>query len=90
MIEIGTPENWMIETPCVLWTVLDEKIFLAGVMDRLKRKSPTLDRFGAPRVFMERYLASLDQRWANFSRTAPFGAGERMEIRKYVECLQRS
>jgi len=76
----------MVEIPKVCWTVLDEKIFLRGVMDRFQHRS-TSDRFGAPRVFVERYLVGLNQRCMDFSGTEVLDGADRAEIRTYAKEL---
>jgi hypothetical protein len=64
-----SPEKRMVNIPPFHWTVLDEKIFLRGVIDRLQHRSSTLGRFGAPEVFVEQYLAGLNQRCVGFDGT---------------------
>ena len=80
-------EKWMINIPQLHWTVLDEKIFLRGVIDRLQHRSSTLDRFGTPEVFVEQYLAGLNQRCVGFNGTEVLDVADRAEIRAYAEEL---
>jgi hypothetical protein len=82
-----SPEKRMVNIPPFHWTVLDEKIFLRGVIDRLQHRSSTLGRFGAPEVFVEQYLAGLNQRCVGFDGTKGLDVTDRAEIRAYAEAL---